>query len=711
MANIVSTTYINEGPDVVFKAISNMDTFVKHISGVRKLATKYSDSNKRISQWEIDVDGTLVRWTEEQFINASTRTIYFTILDGDFATYEGQWIVKPVNNGSQLELRFNIEWELQIDHPSITSSLDRKANLAARWALREIRKKIGLGKTVSTSDLSNADQIISEPIQLKNSRNMNIVGFYDRIRDNPTTNPFVIVVPGYGETKRDALMISYYLARNGYNVIRYDATDHVGESEGNIYRTTLNNSKMDLISVIDNITKIYQISSVGVIASSLSQRVAIKAASEDARIAVVIGLVGIVDLQKTLKEIYREDIIGDIQHGKIKPAYEVLGYVIDKQFPIEAIALNYHNLQSTLSDAESIKVPVVLLCAERDAWIELTDVKKVISKCPNSLSRLEVIPDAMHQLMENPRVLRIALKQIVVVADRILKCEANTIDDIVEPTKKELALQNKIEKERLKLMSKPFGSNERVFWESYMDKFIMLIKVPDYGQYFSRIDDILGVNGTKMKILDVGCGNGYLGTSLLLRQMLSGDNTSVKIGGFEYYGIDQSDRILDMAREGHEGILRNRLRDRFEKQDDIPSFHYETVDLNGMALPYQANYFDRICASLLLSYLDNPIKAIEEFIRVLKPGGLIVLTSLKPSADMSEIYRNFLNVCKNESDVVLARELLNEAGQIKDKVNRGFYHFYSDKELKTLLVASGIKKVICEKSFGNQANIAFGQKA
>ena len=78
---------------------------------------------------------------------------------------------------------------------------------------------------------------------------------------------------------------------------------------------------------------------------------------------------------------------------------------------------------------------------------------------------------------------------------------------------------------------------------------------------------------------------------------------------------------------------------------------------------------------------------------------------------MSEIYRGFVNICANEADVKAARELLNEAGQIKHKEGTGVYHFYSEKELKTLLVAAGFKKIRTLRSFANQANIAIGVKS
>ena len=44
--------------------------------------------------------------------------------------------------------------------------------------------------------------------------------------------------------------------------------------------------------------------------------------------------------------------------------------------------------------------------------------------------------------------------------------------------------------------------------------------------------------------------------------------------------------------------------------------------------------------------------------RVLKPGGTIVVSSLKPYADLSQIYRNFVDQTENNEELEEARKLL-----------------------------------------------------
>lgn len=708
MPSIHCKTYIAEDPDVVFRIVSNTHSLSQLINGVGKLSIIAQDDLKRISEWNINVNGTPVHWKEEQIINPRNRSITFRMIEGDYSHYDGEWRVSQKEDGSELEFRFNIEWNLETDDSNLKDTLERKARLAARWALREIRSKIGVGKIISATLPDVTERIISEPIKLRNLNGAEIIGFYDHLEKQSIDSPTIILMPGYGETKRESLLISFYLARNSFNVIRYDATNHVGESSGEIFNTTMDQLKNDLVAVINYASSRFRSDKICVFAVSLSFRVALKATVECPKISFLMGLVGVVNLQSTLLKIYREDIIGDIQSGKVKNTYEVLGFVINNNFPIEAILHDYHDLNGSIRDIKKINVPVVLFSAENDSWIDPADSRTIANECKNRNSILKVVPNAMHQLTENPAALKNTMKDIVATASRILRNKDMMLEDVIEPMRKELAVQNRAEKDRLKSRSTFTSETEQEFWDHYLTKYSILSRVPDYNQYLKTVVEMLTINKVNLKILDAGCGNGYLGAYLISHSINSNGLTD-KVPLFSLCSIDRSEKSLSNAKYGHDGIINNgNLAHKFS-QKNRPVCAYRVVDLNS-PIDNESNFFDRICSSLVLSYLDDPIKTLKELIRVLKPGGLIVVSSIKPQADLSQIYRDFLDVCKNNDEIAIARELLNEAGKIKQKEGEGRYRFFSETELKTLLIGSHLENIRCIRSFGNQANIAVACK-
>lgn len=103
-----------------------------------------------------------------------------------------------------------------------------------------------------------------------------------------------------------------------------------------------------------------------------------------------------------------------------------------------------------------------------------------------------------------------------------------------------------------------------------------------------------------MTAVDVGCGLGYLG---LTYWKFFGE-------GGRYFGLDKSSALLEEA-------------DSISKDWAVggtASFQQG----NAYELPYPDNYADWTMCQTLLMHLEFPKKALDEMVRITKPGGLIM---------------------------------------------------------------------------------------
>ena len=100
-----------------------------------------------------------------------------------------------------------------------------------------------------------------------------------------------------------------------------------------------------------------------------------------------------------------------------------------------------------------------------------------------------------------------------------------------------------------------------------------------------------------MRLLDCGCGPGTISIGL-----------GEIVAPGELVGIDTSDRFLDAARE--------RAQDR-----GLTNARFEHADIHS--LPFDAGSFDAAIVSRVLEHLPNPVAAMREVRRVLKPGGVV----------------------------------------------------------------------------------------
>lgn len=93
------------------------------------------------------------------------------------------------------------------------------------------------------------------------------------------------------------------------------------------------------------------------------------------------------------------------------------------------------------------------------------------------------------------------------------------------------------------------------------------------------------------RVLDLGCGAGFLSNELAR-------------AGFAVTGVDASVESIEVAR----------------RYDTAKTVNYVIGDANRLS--FENETFDAVCAMDFLEHVEDPLRAIQEASRVLKPGGL-----------------------------------------------------------------------------------------
>ena len=545
----------------------------------------------------------------------------------------------------------------------------------------------------------------TDPLTLVNHAGKRIRAYIDVPSGNADYAGVIIVAPAYGETKENSLLISAHFVANGYCGVRFDWSDHVGESEGDVFCSTLTRMRDDLNVLLAYIRRVYHGYKVGLVATSLAARVALKLAAHDASPDFLVCFSPVVDLQGTLTMVYREDLVAFFQKGKRYGTLNILGFSIDADgFLSDSIDQNFADISSTQCDARRIKTPVFFVLGQRDSWVRMADAQTVFAAINSPTKQSCVLPKMLHRLHENPIVAKDALQQAVHFMLNAATGEHQI--EITSPDTTEVEKRANQEKEHLKDLYVYSKTEERHFWKEYLSNFQYIINVHDFYNLLEFIYTQLGGASPGQKVLDAGCGIGNYGLFLLTKQLYRSrqDLTYLSKPPISYYGIDFVISALS------EATLRLRqLAEEFKKKswsgmETSPvDSHFVLGDLD-VQIPFRDNFFDQLCCNLVLSYLEKPNIALREMWRVLRPGGKMVVTSLKPGADLSEIYRNFISIAETPQELYEGRKLLSNAGMIKIKEVRGLYHFYTEKDLKQAVREAGFFRVRTFRSFGDQAN-------
>jgi len=175
------------------------------------------------------------------------------------------------------------------------------------------------------------------------------------------------------------------------------------------------------------------------------------------------------------------------------------------------------------------------------------------------------------------------------------------------------------------------------------------------------------------------------------------------------------DRLLENGELNYAGVDTGMLR--FEK------LNFRKSRLN-CSLPFGDGRFDKILSSIVLSYLFNPEESVEEFYRILKPGGSLVISTFRPDVDMSRVYTRLVNKVERDANyrppkglspeefLAAVRAFANSAAFLLHLEEEGHFKFFSHSELRMLLEASGFESIRIHDSFGYppQAYIAICAK-
>jgi ubiquinone/menaquinone biosynthesis C-methylase UbiE/CheY-like chemotaxis protein len=118
-------------------------------------------------------------------------------------------------------------------------------------------------------------------------------------------------------------------------------------------------------------------------------------------------------------------------------------------------------------------------------------------------------------------------------------------------------------------------------------------------------------------------------------------------------------------------------------------------------LPIKPGWYNKIVMSLVLSYIFNPAETLREVRRVIEPGGILVLSSMRPDTDASGPFTRLLDKIEAMPEEALPpkwsksrlldslRSFLNDAQALTELEEAGTFDFFDPEKLDDLLDEAG----------------------
>lgn len=580
----------------------------------------------------------------------------------------------------------------------------RIASAGARLVTRRALSGFGMRRSVRSEP---------EVLKFENADGEQIVALVDSWNASSGT-PCVVIPPAWAKTKETLLPLAQTIvatfrsARVPIRVVRFDGIRRRGESfreeedfvEGReCHHMTFSQGVSDVRSTLDFLrnhpdwcaSKIVLVTFSG---ASIEARKAIADEPQES-VAGWVSVVGAADLLSGLRIVSGgQDYIGGYERGVRFGLQRVLGIETNADLVCaDAITNRLAHLEDARRQMASIEVPVTWIQGRHDAWIDPHRVREMLSCGDSSRRRLIEVPTG-HQLRDS----REALDVFQLIASEVGRFVTGSPLTPALPDLVSLDDCRKAERARLR----PPEIDLEGFWGDYLlgreelPGMELLTGTRPYRDLMRKQTSGLRIREGHT-VADLGSGLGTFPIHLL--------DSSQASEGVRVHEIDFVSKAL---RHSRSKLL------RFDAASRVSHLLCDlSLDSTGRGLPMKDGVYDSVLASLLINYVPNPTGLLREARRILRPGGRLVVSALRPDTDISTIYveaaaeirarkaGGLYDDYSAEELEAAVRSFLNQAASLVDLEEQGLFQFWEADRLAALVRNAGFDVVDTTKSFGD----------
>ena len=586
------------------------------------------------------------------------------------------------------------------------------------FAERDINRVIAqhTGSPMDLAGTTGWSSIVSTRRECRNARNQMIAVTDDHARHQISPNAsIVLIVPGFGLTQTDYAPLSFSLAANGFRILRYDHTNHVGQSDGDILQVTLRSLQSDLQSVLDFVRATWPSAPLTLFAEDIGARVALKTLSTSNSGAHLLLLNPVLNIDSALSSVYVPDAIGNYRKGVRRGVANLWGLNVNlDQFVGDAIAGGYADVASSAADYARLTTPPILLTSP-GLHRPLEDIFGPQLGMFSAMGTVPVIVPLQADVSGNSSAYderyAAAFQTVLKLISAPLTGSSPSLQ-MHEPNIRAVRQQQQLEQERVRLRHHVSQAARSALWIAHLAQLPQLGHQPDYWALQNDLYRRLLPIESGMAILDIGCGEGDLARIMLTDQIYrSMYKSGPPEGPFCYIGADYSRESLDLTEQQVHAFAQEppfQLATGMSA-DQLLKTSWLHIDWHS-PLPLTEGSIQRILCHLSLSFSPSPLHSLRKMLRVLHPDGRAVITVLQPHTDLTTLFHRHLRASAQDQFGTSAQILLHHLGRLREAVRHGLLHSYERNELTRLLAHAGADPIQVVPALGNQVLLAVIRK-
>jgi ribosome-associated toxin RatA of RatAB toxin-antitoxin module len=139
----VSTIVAGVATDI-YPILKDMEKYPEFMSDLVSVTVLERQEQSTVTSWVSKVDGRIIKWTERDVFDDENCHIFYSQIDGDMKRFAGEWILTPVELGTEIKLTVDFEFGVPMIAGLLHPLLKRKVKENSMNMLEAIKAHVEL---------------------------------------------------------------------------------------------------------------------------------------------------------------------------------------------------------------------------------------------------------------------------------------------------------------------------------------------------------------------------------------------------------------------------------------------------------------------------------------------------------------------------------------------------------------------------------------
>jgi len=133
-------------PETIYPILKDMESYPNFMPDLKSVKVIERTGNTTITAWESNVDGRVIKWVEKDCFDDENMHITYQQISGDLKKFEGEWILTPTPEGTEIKLTVDFEFGIPMLAGLLNPLLKSKVRENSKNMLLAIKERIENGQ-------------------------------------------------------------------------------------------------------------------------------------------------------------------------------------------------------------------------------------------------------------------------------------------------------------------------------------------------------------------------------------------------------------------------------------------------------------------------------------------------------------------------------------------------------------------------------------